>query len=93
MEKCDKVRILSHFSARHEPLVTLYLVPHFSPTPRCPLRQTSHMRKVQIVHGSRCKKKKPSSLTDSAGLELAGLGTAGVPDAILAAISWWRVVT
>ena len=93
VEKCDKFRILSLFSASHEPLVILYLVPHFSPTPRCPLRQTSHMRKVQIVDGSRCKKKKVSSLTDSAGLKLAGLWTAGVPDAILAAISWWRVVT
>ena len=73
VEKCDKVRILSLFSASHEPLVILYLVPHFSPTPRCPLRQTSHMRKVQIVDGSRCEKKKVSSLTDSAGLKLAGL--------------------
>ena len=73
MEKSDKVRILSHFSPSHEPLAILYLVPHFPPTPPCSLRQTSPTRKVQIVDGSRCKTKKVSSLTDPAGLKLAGL--------------------
>ena len=35
MEKSDKVRILSHFSPSHEPLVILYLVPHFSEVWKC----------------------------------------------------------
>ena len=35
MKKSDKVRILPHFSPSHEPLVILYLVPHFPEVWKC----------------------------------------------------------
>ena len=35
VETSDKVRILSHFSPSHEPLVILYLVLHFSEVWKC----------------------------------------------------------
>ena len=35
VEKTDKVRIMSHFSRSHEPLVVLYLVLHFSEVWKC----------------------------------------------------------
>ena len=49
VEKFDKVRVISHFPPSHEPLVILYLVPHFSEVWKCGIEGSWLGKKCDII--------------------------------------------